>query len=85
MGSYKYMLFLPFLYVVCSGTDDEDNWCYHMLVIAALRYAQVRGADREGEGGRERHGEGERGTGGGREADCGRCAVVDLELPVEES
>ncbi|EKX35243.1 hypothetical protein GUITHDRAFT_158756 [Guillardia theta CCMP2712] len=41
MGSYKYLLFLPFLYVVCSGQDDADNWCYHMLVIAGLRYAQV--------------------------------------------
>uniref|UniRef100_A0A7S4PEJ6 Fatty acid hydroxylase domain-containing protein n=1 Tax=Guillardia theta TaxID=55529 RepID=A0A7S4PEJ6_GUITH len=40
MGSYKYLLFLPFLYVVCSGQDDADNWCYHMLVIAGLRYAQ---------------------------------------------
>ena len=41
MGNYKYALFLPFVYVLASGQDDSDNWCYHMLMIALLRYVQV--------------------------------------------
>ena len=41
MGSYKYALFLPFLYVAATGQDDADDWCYHMCVIAVLRYVQV--------------------------------------------
>jgi hypothetical protein len=41
MGNYKYALFLPFVYVLASGQDDSDNWCYHILMIALLRYVQV--------------------------------------------
>ena len=41
LGNWKYLLFLPFLAVICLGWDDEDRWCYHMLLIAMLRYAQV--------------------------------------------
>ncbi|EFJ36684.1 hypothetical protein SELMODRAFT_164680 [Selaginella moellendorffii] len=43
MGTYKYHLFLPiFLSAAHShylGTSPRDNWCFHILVIAALRYA----------------------------------------------
>ena len=41
LGNWKYLLFLPFLAVICLGWVDEDRWCYHMLLIAMLRYAQV--------------------------------------------
>jgi hypothetical protein len=41
LGDWKYILFLPFVAIVCLGLDDEDNWSYHMLLIAFLRYAQV--------------------------------------------
>ncbi len=41
LGDWKYVLFLPFVSIVCLGLDDDDDWSYHMLLIAALRYAQV--------------------------------------------
>ena len=41
MGNYKYVLFLPFAYLAATGQDDADRWCYHMCVIAALRYLQA--------------------------------------------
>ena len=42
MGNYKYALFLPFVYVVATGQDDEDMWCHHICMLAVLRYLQVR-------------------------------------------
>jgi hypothetical protein len=41
VGNYKYALFLPFAYVLATGQDDADDWCYHMLSIVFLRYLQV--------------------------------------------
>jgi WAX2 C-terminal domain/Fatty acid hydroxylase superfamily len=43
LGNFKYLLFVPFAAVVATGNDDADHWCFHMLVIVALRYvvAQV--------------------------------------------
>ena len=39
MGTFKYLLFVPFAATVALGMDDADNWsCHHMLVIAAMRY-----------------------------------------------
>ena len=38
MGTFKYLLFVPFAATVALGMDDADNWSYHMLVIAAMRY-----------------------------------------------
>eukprot|EP00808_Paulinella_micropora_P005378 g79722.t1 len=34
----KLVLFLPLVLVVALGLDDKDAWCFHMLVISALRY-----------------------------------------------
>eukprot|EP00457_Paulinella_chromatophora_P001947 gb/GEZN01001950.1/.p1 GENE.gb/GEZN01001950.1/~~gb/GEZN01001950.1/.p1 ORF type:complete len:758 (+),score=48.66 gb/GEZN01001950.1/:221-2494(+) len=34
----KLVLFLPLILVVAFGIDDEDRWCYHMLLVAVLRY-----------------------------------------------
>jgi hypothetical protein len=41
MGTYKYALYLPFVAVLALGLDDADQWCAHMLAIAALRYVQA--------------------------------------------
>eukprot|EP00961_Rhodomonas_salina_P130631 1758680-Rhodomonas_salina.1 len=41
MGNAKYLLFLPFVIAAAAGYDDEDNWCFHMVMIAFLRYVQV--------------------------------------------
>ncbi len=38
MGTFKYLLFVPFVATVALGKDDDDHWAYHMLVIAAFRY-----------------------------------------------
>mmetsp|Transcript_28759 Transcript_28759/g.72893 ORF Transcript_28759/g.72893 Transcript_28759/m.72893 type:complete len:697 (-) Transcript_28759:4-2094(-) len=42
LGGAKYVLFLPFLYIVAAGLDDSDNWAFHMLCIVALRYVQAQ-------------------------------------------
>jgi hypothetical protein len=42
VGNYKYALYLPFMFVLATGQDDADDWCYHMMVIVVLRYLQVR-------------------------------------------
>ncbi len=41
LGGAKYVLFLPFLFVIAAGLDDEDNFAFHMMSIVALRYVQV--------------------------------------------
>ena len=41
IGNYKYALYAPFVYVVATGQDDADMWCYHMCGIISLRYMQV--------------------------------------------
>lgn len=41
-NALKYTLFLPFAAVVALGLDDADNWCWHILVIAALRYIHAQ-------------------------------------------
>lgn len=41
VGNYKYALYAPFVYVVATGQDDADMWCYHMCGIVSLRYLQV--------------------------------------------
>ena len=38
MGTFKYLLFVPFVATVALGKDDGDDWAFHMLTIAALRY-----------------------------------------------
>ena len=38
MGTFKYLLFVPFAATVALGMDDADDWAFHMLVIAAVRY-----------------------------------------------
>jgi sterol desaturase/sphingolipid hydroxylase (fatty acid hydroxylase superfamily) len=38
MGTFKYLLFVPFVATVALGRDDADDWCWHMLAIAAVRY-----------------------------------------------
>mmetsp|Transcript_29501 Transcript_29501/g.94496 ORF Transcript_29501/g.94496 Transcript_29501/m.94496 type:complete len:185 (+) Transcript_29501:1895-2449(+) len=40
MGDFKYLLYTPFVAAVAFGFDDADNWAYHTLCIAALRYLQ---------------------------------------------
>ena len=42
MGSFKYLLFVPFVATAALGLDDADNWAYHMLVIAAIRYVHAQ-------------------------------------------
>ena len=42
MGSFKYLLFVPFVATAALGMDDADNWAYHMLVIAAIRYVHAQ-------------------------------------------
>jgi len=41
VGNYKYALYLPFMFVLATGQDDADDWCYHMMVIVVLRYLQA--------------------------------------------
>ena len=38
MGTFKYLLFVPFVATVALGKDDGDDWAFHMLTIAAMRY-----------------------------------------------
>ncbi len=40
-GNAKYAVLLPFVAAVALGADDGDNWAWHMLAIAALRYAHA--------------------------------------------
>jgi hypothetical protein len=42
MGTFKYLLFVPFDATVALGLDDADNWAYHMLTIAAIRYVHAQ-------------------------------------------
>jgi hypothetical protein len=41
LGNAKYAVLLPFVAAVALGHDDGDNWAWHMLAIAALRYAHA--------------------------------------------
>ena len=41
-GSMKYAVFLPFVATVALGKDDGDSFCWHLLAIAALRYASAQ-------------------------------------------
>lgn len=42
LGGAKYVLYLPFLYIIAAGLDDSDNFAFHMMMLVALRYLQVR-------------------------------------------
>lgn len=42
MGTFKYLLFVPFIATVALGKDDADSWAFHMLVIAAIRYVHAQ-------------------------------------------
>lgn len=42
MGAAKYTLLLPFAASVVCGWDDGDNFAWHMLAIAALRYLHAQ-------------------------------------------
>ena len=41
-GSLKYLTLVPFVAQVVLGKDDEDNFAWHLLAIAALRYANAQ-------------------------------------------
>lgn len=41
-GNGKYLLMAPFVASVVFGYDDKDNWNYHVLCIAALRYLNAQ-------------------------------------------
>jgi hypothetical protein len=40
-GTGKYVVLLPFVAAVALGADDVDSWAWHMLALAALRYAHA--------------------------------------------
>jgi hypothetical protein len=42
-GTGKYVVLLPFVAAVALGADDADSWAWHMLALAALRYAHAAG------------------------------------------
>lgn len=42
LGGAKYVLYLPFLYIIAAGLDDADNFAFHMMMLVGLRYLQVR-------------------------------------------
>lgn len=42
MGSFKYLLLAPFAVAAATGNDDQDNWCWHMCAIVALRYIMAQ-------------------------------------------
>lgn len=42
LGGAKYVLYLPFLYVIAAGLDDADDFAFHMMMLVALRYLQVK-------------------------------------------
>lgn len=41
-GSLKYAVLVPFVACVALGKDDADSFCWHLLAIAALRYANAQ-------------------------------------------
>ena len=41
-GSLKYITLVPFVAQVVLGKDDGDNFAWHLLAIAALRYANAQ-------------------------------------------
>ena len=42
LGSWKVVVLAPFAATVALGVDDADNWCWHMLLIACLRYLHAQ-------------------------------------------
>jgi len=41
LGGAKYVLYLPFLYIIAAGLDDADNFAFHMMMLVGLRYLQA--------------------------------------------
>ena len=41
-GSLKYAVLVPFVACVALGKDDADSFCWHLLAIGALRYANAQ-------------------------------------------
>ena len=41
-GRGKYAIFAPYAAAVCFGWDDGDNFAWHMLALAACRYAHAQ-------------------------------------------
>jgi sterol desaturase/sphingolipid hydroxylase (fatty acid hydroxylase superfamily) len=39
LGSFKYLIYVPFAVAAFTGRDDADNWCFHTGIIIVLRYA----------------------------------------------
>jgi len=41
-GNGKYLLYAPFVATVLMGWDDADNWAFHIMAVAALRYLNAQ-------------------------------------------